>query len=69
MKSGLIFSLTGPAALWESRKSEKLAILHFCGNPTPTWQVAEDAERKGGSSQFAEVKAIQLALDTAEQEK
>ncbi|GAB0208928.1 hypothetical protein GRJ2_003358500 [Grus japonensis] len=32
-------------------------------------QVAEAAEGQGESSQFAEVKAIQLALDIAEREK
>ncbi|GAB0209796.1 hypothetical protein GRJ2_003445300 [Grus japonensis] len=35
---------------------------------SPTWRVAEAAE-EGESSQFLEVKAIQLALDIAEQEK
>ncbi|GAB0210341.1 hypothetical protein GRJ2_003499900 [Grus japonensis] len=35
----------------------------------PTRQVAEAAEGEGESSQFAEVKAIQLALDMAEREK
>ena len=32
-------------------------------------QVAESTEGKGESSQFAEVKAIQLALDVAERER
>ncbi|GAB0208306.1 hypothetical protein GRJ2_003296300 [Grus japonensis] len=36
---------------------------------SPTWRVAEAAEGQGESSQFAEVKAIQLALDSAEREK
>ncbi|GAB0210357.1 hypothetical protein GRJ2_003501500 [Grus japonensis] len=36
---------------------------------SPTRQVAEAAEGEGESSQFAEVKAIQLALDMAEREK
>ncbi|GAB0208545.1 hypothetical protein GRJ2_003320200 [Grus japonensis] len=36
---------------------------------SPTQRVAEVAEGEGESSQFAEVKAIQLALDIAEQEK
>ncbi|GAB0204352.1 hypothetical protein GRJ2_002900800 [Grus japonensis] len=36
---------------------------------SPTQRVAEAAEGQGESSQFAEVKAIQLALDIAEQEK
>ena len=36
---------------------------------SPLRQVAETAEGKGESSQFAEVKAIQLALDIAEREK
>ncbi|GAB0209980.1 hypothetical protein GRJ2_003463700 [Grus japonensis] len=36
---------------------------------SPTRQVAEAAEGQGESSQFAEVKAIQLALDMAEREK
>ncbi|GAB0192630.1 hypothetical protein GRJ2_001728300 [Grus japonensis] len=36
---------------------------------SPTWRVAEAAEGEGESSQFAEVKAIQLALDIAEREK
>ncbi|XP_074424449.1 ribonuclease H-like [Larus michahellis] len=36
---------------------------------SPTRQVAEASEGQGESSQFAEVKAIQLALDIAEQEK
>ncbi|GAB0202801.1 hypothetical protein GRJ2_002745700 [Grus japonensis] len=36
---------------------------------SPTWRVAEAAEGQGESSQFAEVKAIQLALDIAEREK
>ncbi|KAM9591112.1 uncharacterized protein ACIBXB_006051 isoform 1-T2 [Morphnus guianensis] len=36
---------------------------------SPTRQVAETAEGEGESSQFAEVKAIQLALDIAEREK
>ncbi|GAB0204674.1 hypothetical protein GRJ2_002933000 [Grus japonensis] len=36
---------------------------------SPTQQVTEAAEGEGESSQFVEVKAIQLALDTAEREK
>ncbi|GAB0195128.1 hypothetical protein GRJ2_001978100 [Grus japonensis] len=36
---------------------------------SPTRRVAEAAEGQGESSQFAEVKAIQLALDIAEREK
>ncbi|GAB0208517.1 hypothetical protein GRJ2_003317400 [Grus japonensis] len=36
---------------------------------SPTQRVAEAAEGEGESSQFAEVKAIQLALDIAEREK
>ncbi|RMC20919.1 hypothetical protein DUI87_01772 [Hirundo rustica rustica] len=36
---------------------------------SPTRQVAKDTEREGGSSQLAELKAIQLALDIAEREK
>ncbi|GAB0205179.1 hypothetical protein GRJ2_002983500 [Grus japonensis] len=36
---------------------------------SPTQRVAEAAEGEGESSQFAEVKAIQLALDMAEREK
>ncbi|GAB0202834.1 hypothetical protein GRJ2_002749000 [Grus japonensis] len=36
---------------------------------SPTRRVAEAAEGEGESSQFAEVKAIQLALDIAEREK
>ena len=36
---------------------------------SPTRQVAEATEGKGESSQFAEVKAIQLALDVAERER
>ncbi|GAB0179593.1 hypothetical protein GRJ2_000424600 [Grus japonensis] len=36
---------------------------------SPTRRVAESAEGEGESSQFAEVKAIQLALDIAEREK
>ncbi|GAB0209822.1 hypothetical protein GRJ2_003447900 [Grus japonensis] len=36
---------------------------------SPTRQVAEAAEGEGESSHFAEVKAIQLALDIAEREK
>ncbi|GAB0207493.1 hypothetical protein GRJ2_003215000 [Grus japonensis] len=36
---------------------------------SPTRRVAEAAEGQGESSQFAEVKAIQLALDLAESEK
>ncbi|XP_062460231.1 ribonuclease H-like [Pezoporus occidentalis] len=36
---------------------------------SPGRQVAETAEGEGESSQFAEVKAIQLALDIAEREK
>ncbi|GAB0203728.1 hypothetical protein GRJ2_002838400 [Grus japonensis] len=36
---------------------------------SPTRQVAEAAEGQGESSQFAEVKAIQLALDIAERGK
>ena len=35
----------------------------------PTRQVAEATEGKGELSQFSEVKAIQLALDVAEQER
>ena len=35
----------------------------------PTRQVAEATEGKGESSQFTEVKAIQLALDVAERER
>ncbi|RMC19287.1 hypothetical protein DUI87_03894 [Hirundo rustica rustica] len=36
---------------------------------SPTRRVAQAAEGQGGSSQVAEVKAIQLALDIAEREK
>jgi len=36
---------------------------------SPTRQVAETAEGEGESSQFAEVKAIQLALDIASREQ
>ncbi|TRZ07547.1 hypothetical protein HGM15179_019559 [Zosterops borbonicus] len=36
---------------------------------SPTCQVAQAIEGEGGSSQLAELKAIQLALDIAEREK
>lgn len=36
---------------------------------SPSQQVTETAEGEGESSQFAEVKPIQLALDIAEWEK
>ncbi|KAF4794058.1 hypothetical protein TURU_105353 [Turdus rufiventris] len=36
---------------------------------SPTQQVAQATEREGGSSQLAELKAVQLALDIAEREK
>ncbi|OPJ78894.1 hypothetical protein AV530_019912 [Patagioenas fasciata monilis] len=36
---------------------------------SPTWQVTEATEGQGESSQFAEVKVIQLALSIAEREK
>ncbi|KAF4801727.1 hypothetical protein TURU_031954 [Turdus rufiventris] len=36
---------------------------------SPTRQVAQAAEREGGSSQLAELKALQLALDIAERKK
>ena len=36
---------------------------------SPTEKVAETTEGKGESSQFAEVKAVQLALDDAERER
>ena len=36
---------------------------------SPTRQVAKATEGRGESSQFTEVKAIQLALDVAEQER
>ncbi|RMC20093.1 hypothetical protein DUI87_00939 [Hirundo rustica rustica] len=36
---------------------------------SPTRQVAEATEGEGGSSQLAELKAVQLALDIAEREK
>ncbi|RMC01055.1 hypothetical protein DUI87_22319 [Hirundo rustica rustica] len=36
---------------------------------SPTRQVAQATEGEGGSSQLAELKAVQLALDTAEKEK
>lgn len=36
---------------------------------SPTQRVVETAEGEGESSQFAEVKAIQLATNIAEQEK
>ncbi|RMC01108.1 hypothetical protein DUI87_22374 [Hirundo rustica rustica] len=36
---------------------------------SPTRQVAQDTEGEGGSSQLAELKAVQLALDIAEREK
>ncbi|GAB0207238.1 hypothetical protein GRJ2_003189400 [Grus japonensis] len=36
---------------------------------SPTWRVAEAAEGQGESSQFAEVKAIQLALHIPDLEK
>ncbi|RMB88052.1 hypothetical protein DUI87_35564 [Hirundo rustica rustica] len=35
---------------------------------SPTRQVAEATEGEGGSSQLAELKAVQLALDIAERE-
>jgi len=35
----------------------------------PTWWAVEATEGKGESSQFAEEKAVQLALDIAEWEK
>lgn len=36
---------------------------------SPVWQVAETADRQGKLSQFAEEKALQLALDIAEREE
>lgn len=36
---------------------------------SPVWQVAETADRQAKLSQFAEEKALQLALDIAEREK
>ncbi|RMB97848.1 hypothetical protein DUI87_25705 [Hirundo rustica rustica] len=36
---------------------------------SPTQQAAQATEGEGGSSQFAELKAVQLALDIAEREK
>ena len=36
---------------------------------SPTQQVTEATEKEGDSSEFAEVKAIQLALEIAEREK
>ncbi|RMB94611.1 hypothetical protein DUI87_29426 [Hirundo rustica rustica] len=36
---------------------------------SPTGQVAQATEGEGGSSQLAELKAVQLALDIAEREK
>ncbi|RMC18104.1 hypothetical protein DUI87_04983 [Hirundo rustica rustica] len=36
---------------------------------SPTGRVAQATEGQGGSSQVAELKAIQLALDIAEREK
>ena len=36
---------------------------------SPTQQVAKATEGRGESSQFTEVKAIQLALDVAERER
>ncbi|TRZ05876.1 hypothetical protein HGM15179_021232 [Zosterops borbonicus] len=36
---------------------------------SPTRQVAEATEEEGGSSQLAELKAVQLTLDIAEREK
>ncbi|KAF4805280.1 hypothetical protein TURU_001445 [Turdus rufiventris] len=36
---------------------------------SPTRQVAQATEGEGGSSQLAELKAVQLALDIAEREK
>ncbi|TRZ16151.1 hypothetical protein HGM15179_010966 [Zosterops borbonicus] len=48
--------------IWMSRRW-KAAVW------SPTRQVTEATEGEGGSSQFAELKAIQLALDIAEREK
>ncbi|GAB0209151.1 ribonuclease H-like [Grus japonensis] len=53
----------GPVASWGKHQRWKAAVW------SPTWRVAEAAEGEDESSQFAEVKAIQLALDIAEREK
>ncbi|GAB0176571.1 hypothetical protein GRJ2_000122300 [Grus japonensis] len=50
-------------ATWRNHRRWKAAVW------SPTRRVAEAAEGEGESSQFAEVKAIQLALAIAEQEK
>ena len=53
----------GPVALWGSSGGGRLLYGAL------TRQVAETAEGEGESSQFAEVKAIQLALDIASGEQ
>ena len=59
----MLCSLMGPVVLCESIGDWKAALW------SPIRQVAENAEGEGESSQFAEVKAIQLHLDIVEQEK
>ena len=49
--------------LWGSIADGKL----LCGSPHDKLQ--KPAEGKGESSQFTEVKAVQLALDVAERER
>ncbi|RMC06845.1 hypothetical protein DUI87_16294 [Hirundo rustica rustica] len=57
------FSLTVPCRIVGANRKWKAAVW------SPTRRVAQATEGQGGSSQIAELKAIQLALDIAEREK
>ncbi|RMC03985.1 hypothetical protein DUI87_19322 [Hirundo rustica rustica] len=53
----------GSCRIIEMKRKWKAAVW------SPTRQVAQATEGEGGSSQLAELKAVQLALDIAEREK
>ncbi|XP_054033727.1 ribonuclease H-like [Dryobates pubescens] len=59
---GLMFT-DGSCCVVENHRKWKAAVW------SPTQQVVEAAEGEGESSQYAEVKAIHLALEIAEREK
>ena len=63
MKRNMPCSQVDCVVLWGSTTDGKLLVW------SPTLQVAEATEGKGESSQFTEIKAIQLALDVAERER
>ncbi|PKU47308.1 hypothetical protein llap_2407 [Limosa lapponica baueri] len=63
MRGDNVLFTDGSCRIVGNQRSWKAAVW------SPTRRVAEATEGVGESSQFAEVKAIQLALDIAEREK